>query len=203
MSLIAASKSRSNKSRSAMNVTGESEAACPSAQQPHSPISLGHCCPMQRLKWSFKNASYTLRGAMQMAWSVGLTVLWSKCQRTGWDGPSFHMVSTSPLKTACGESGLQRARTSLREKLLQAALEQNGLWLETDDPPSWHGGSSFSVSSTGWAGSSTSPAHQEAFKRPWTWLPALELILGMGSQLVNKHHLMENRHVLSGQSIQT
>ena len=73
-----------------MNVTGESEAACPPAQQLHSPVRLGHCCPMQRLKWSFKNAYYIpqgLRGkeytnqfSLQSKGAVTVEDYWTECQ---------------------------------------------------------------------------------------------------------------------------
>ena len=55
--------------------------------------------------------------------------------RLGW--PQLSHGLHKPFKNCMWRiRRLQRARISLREKLLQAALEQNGLWLETDDPPS-------------------------------------------------------------------
>ena len=76
-----------------------------------------------------------------------LTALWFKCQRMSWDGPTAWLPWPRPaLKTLQAEneepavchSLTEREVTSrsLETRMLRAALEQNGLQLETHARPS-------------------------------------------------------------------
>lgn len=122
-------------------MTSESEAACPSAQWLPSLIGLGHCAQCSRLKWSFKNLYYPSQGAVQLA----LVSSWLLC---GSDAnaqvgqPSFQQalkkLHTEKQETAVCHSLTEReiVSSSLDTRMLKAGPEQNGPWLETNQPPS-------------------------------------------------------------------
>lgn len=80
--------------------------------------------------------------------------------------------------------------TSLETTTLKAAVEQNGLSLEMNPPPSQYIGSSFTVSSVGRSNSRCLPrglqSTLQCVSRPQ------ELRLSMGNQLVNKCHQKES-----------